>query len=203
MLCLLNGCGLSLCKGPTHFWADRPDAGEGADAAELGIGCPPAYWGIGITTEAARAVVAFGSESLNLPVITSATSRTILLRDGCFASSASWKTGRVMRPCLAAGGEVPSLRMELGRTSRRGRYGKAADAAFPIGKFQREQHWEAQHSRCLLMQPFSQNLFPIHFPRTACRTWRNGTVASSSNGWFRDAAPNARFANNGSFCTSG
>ncbi|MEG8054909.1 GNAT family N-acetyltransferase [Sphingomonas aerolata] len=36
---------------------------EGADAAELGYWLSPAHWGSGITTEAARAVVAFGSRT--------------------------------------------------------------------------------------------------------------------------------------------
>ena len=36
---------------------------EGVAAAELGYWLSPAHWGNGITTEAARAVVAFGFES--------------------------------------------------------------------------------------------------------------------------------------------
>ncbi len=86
---------------------------EGADAAELGYWISPTHWGSGIATEAARAVVAFGFESLGLPVLTSGyfednpPSGRVLRKLGFV------ETGRVMRPCLAAGGEVPSIRMEL------------------------------------------------------------------------------------------
>lgn len=86
---------------------------EGVDAAELGYWLSPAHWGNGITTEAARAIVAFGFESLGLPVLTSGyfednpASGSVLRKLG-FA-----ETGRVTRPCLAAGGELPLITMEL------------------------------------------------------------------------------------------
>lgn len=86
---------------------------EGADTAELGYWLSPSHWGRGIATEAARAVVAFGFESLNLPVLTSGyfednpASGRVLRKHGFV------EIGRAMRPCLAAGGEVPSIRMEL------------------------------------------------------------------------------------------
>ncbi len=92
---------------------------EGADAAELGYWLSPTHWGSGIATEAARAVVAFGFESLGLPVLTSGyfdnnpPSGRVLNKLGFV------ETGRVMRPCLAASGEVPSIRMELAHPTRR------------------------------------------------------------------------------------
>jgi len=91
---------------------------EGADAAELGYWLSPAHWGSGITTEAARAVVAFGFERLGLPVITSgyfvdnSPSGRVLRKLGFV------ETGHVMRPCLATGSEVPSIRMELAYPTR-------------------------------------------------------------------------------------
>jgi RimJ/RimL family protein N-acetyltransferase len=91
---------------------------EGADAAELGYWLSPAHWGSGITTEAARAVVAFGFERLGLPVITSGyfvdnpSSGRVLRKLGFV------ETGHVMRPCLATGTEVPSIRMELACPTR-------------------------------------------------------------------------------------
>ncbi len=66
-------------------------------------------------TQAAKAVVAFGFETLGLPVITSGyfednhASGRVLRKLGLV------ETDRVMRPCLAVGGEVPSVRMELSR----------------------------------------------------------------------------------------
>lgn len=91
---------------------------EGVDAAELGYWLSPAHWGNGITTEAARAVVAFGFEKLGLPVLTSGyfednpPSGRVLRKLGFV------ETGRIMRPCLAAGGEVSSITMELVRPTR-------------------------------------------------------------------------------------
>jgi RimJ/RimL family protein N-acetyltransferase len=90
---------------------------EETDSAELGYWLSPTHWGRGITTEAARAVIAFGFEELSLPAITS----------GYFAdNSASGRvldklgfveTGRGMRPCLALGGEVAAVRMILPRSA--------------------------------------------------------------------------------------
>ncbi len=91
---------------------------ENTDAAELGYWLSPAHWGGGITTDAARAVVVFGFERLGLPVITSGyfednpPSGRVLRKLGFV------ETGHVMRPCLAAGGEVPSIRMELVHPAR-------------------------------------------------------------------------------------
>lgn len=90
---------------------------EGADTAELGYWLTPALWGQGVTTEAARAVVSYGFENLGLSVLTSGyfddnpASGQVLCKLGFV------EAGRAMRPCLAAGGDVPAVRMELPRSA--------------------------------------------------------------------------------------
>lgn len=90
---------------------------EGMDTAELGYWLSPGHWGRGITTEAARAVVSFGFNTLGLPCVTSGyfednpPSGRVLEKLGFIES------GRAMRPCLAVGGDVPSVRMQLPRSS--------------------------------------------------------------------------------------
>ena len=89
--------------------------GEDADTAELGYWLSPSHWGRGITTEAAGPVVSFGFETLGLPCLTSgyfmdnAASGRVLEKLGFV------ETGRLSRPCLAVGGEKPSMTMELRR----------------------------------------------------------------------------------------
>jgi RimJ/RimL family protein N-acetyltransferase len=88
---------------------------EGADMADLGYWLSPAHWGQGFTTEAARAVVSFGFERVGFSFLTSGyfadnpASGQVLRKLG-FA-----EVGRTMRPCLAAGSEVPAITMELPR----------------------------------------------------------------------------------------
>lgn len=73
----------------------------------------PGPLGRGIATEAARAVVDFGLEHLGLAGLTSGyfednpASGRVLTKLGFI------ETGRVIRRCLAIGGEVPSVRMVL------------------------------------------------------------------------------------------
>lgn len=86
---------------------------ESADAAELGYWLSPAHWGSGITTEAARAVVAFGFERLGLPVITSGYFEDNPASGRVLRKLGFVETGHVMRLCLAAGSKAPSIRMEL------------------------------------------------------------------------------------------
>ena len=86
---------------------------EGADTAELGYWLSPAHWGQGIATEAARAVVSFGFESLGLPLLTSGYFEDNPASGQVLKKLAFVETGRVMRPCLAVGSHVPSIRMEL------------------------------------------------------------------------------------------
>lgn len=95
---------------------------EGGQSAELGYWLAPSHWGCGIVTEAARAVVAYGFNTLALPVITSGyfkenpASGRVLVKIGFV------ETGSGMRPCLSIGNDVPSLEMRLIdpiRTSRK------------------------------------------------------------------------------------
>jgi len=88
---------------------------EGADTAELGYWLSPAHWGRGITTEAARAVLSFGFEVLGLPVVTSGYFEDNPASGQVLRKLGFVEVGRTLRPCLAAGGEVPSVRMELPR----------------------------------------------------------------------------------------
>lgn len=69
--------------------------------------------GSSITTEAARVVVAFGFENLGLPVLTSGYFEDNPASGGVLRKLGFVETGRVMRPCLAVGGEVPSVTMKL------------------------------------------------------------------------------------------
>ncbi|WP_298091122.1 GNAT family N-acetyltransferase [uncultured Sphingomonas sp.] len=86
-----------------------------AETAELGYWLSPAHWGRGITTEAARTVILFGFKNVGYPYLTSGyfednpASGQVLRKLGFI------ENGQVMRPCLAAGGEVPSVRMKLPR----------------------------------------------------------------------------------------
>jgi len=86
-----------------------------ADTAELGYWLSPAHWGQGITTEAARAVVSFGFEHLGFPLLTSGYFEDNPASGQVLRKLAFVQTGRVMRPCLAVGRDVPSIRVELSR----------------------------------------------------------------------------------------
>ncbi|WP_256926673.1 GNAT family N-acetyltransferase [Sphingomonas sp. TZW2008] len=90
--------------------------GEGmadGESAELGYWLARASWGEGIVTEAARAVVAYGFDTLRLPYI----------RSGYFADNPASgavlrklgfvETGRGTRPCLMLGRDVASVEMRL------------------------------------------------------------------------------------------
>jgi RimJ/RimL family protein N-acetyltransferase len=88
---------------------------EGSDTAELGYWLSPVHWGQGIATEAGRAVISFGFETLGLPVITSGYFEDNRASGQVLRKLGFVDTGRTLRPCLAAGGEVPSVSMELRR----------------------------------------------------------------------------------------
>lgn len=104
---------------------------QGTDAAELGYWLAPTHWGTGITTEAAKAVVAFGFEHLGLPVITSGYFEDNHASGRVLRKLGFMETGHVMRPSLAAGGEVPSIRMVLANPTRDLRRDKDGNASFP------------------------------------------------------------------------
>jgi RimJ/RimL family protein N-acetyltransferase len=89
---------------------------KSTDTAELGYWLSPRLWSQGITTEAARAVVSFGFETLGLPCLTSGYFENNRASGRVLEKLGFFETGRVMRPCLAAGGEVRSVRMQLPRS---------------------------------------------------------------------------------------
>lgn len=89
--------------------------GARADTAELGYWLAPDHWGAGIMTEAARAVAAFGFDTLGLSTLLSGyfaenpASGRVLEKLGFI------EAGRATRPCLAQGRVVPSVEMRLDR----------------------------------------------------------------------------------------
>ena len=89
---------------------------ENADTAELGYWLSPAYWGQGITTEAARAIVSYGFGGLGLSVLTSGYFEDNPASGQVLRKLGFVEAGRAMRPCLAAGGDVPAVRMKLPRS---------------------------------------------------------------------------------------
>jgi RimJ/RimL family protein N-acetyltransferase len=91
---------------------------DDADTVELGYWLSPAHWGSGITTEAARAVVSFGFESLGLPVIMSGYFEDNPASGRVLQKLGFVEVSQTMRPCLAVGGEVKSIRMELLHSSK-------------------------------------------------------------------------------------
>ena len=84
-----------------------------ADTAELGYWIDPAHWGMGIATEASREVLAYGFDTLGFPRIVSGYFESNPASGKVLRKLGFLETGQVMRPCLAAGGEVPSVSMEL------------------------------------------------------------------------------------------
>lgn len=84
-----------------------------AETAELGYWLSPAHWGRGITTEAARTVILFGFENVGYPSLTSGYFEDNPASGQVLRKLGFVENGRAMRPCLAAGGEVPSVRMKL------------------------------------------------------------------------------------------
>lgn len=86
-----------------------------AETAELGYWLSPAQWGKGIVTEATRAVVIFGFKDLGLRYLTSGYFEDNPASGRVLSKLGFVETGRVMRSCLAAGREVPSVRMQLPR----------------------------------------------------------------------------------------
>lgn len=90
-----------------------------AQTAELGYWLSPAHWGRGIATEAAREVVLFGFEDAGFPFLTSGYFEDNPASGQVLRKLGFVENGRAMRPCLAASGEVPSVRMKLPRPADR------------------------------------------------------------------------------------
>lgn len=83
--------------------------------AELGYWLSPSVWGRGIATEAGRAVVAFAFDTLGLVGLTSGHAVDNPASGRVLAKLGFGETHRAMQYSLAAGGEVPSVRMRLDR----------------------------------------------------------------------------------------
>ena len=85
----------------------------GENAAELGYYVARKAWGRGIATEAGRAVVRYGFDTLKLPRLTSGyfvdnpASGRVLSKLGFV------ETGRSTRLCVAIGSILPSIEMQL------------------------------------------------------------------------------------------
>lgn len=90
-----------------------PDESEGT--AELGYWLSTAQWGRGIATEAGKAALSYGFEILGLPYITSGFFEENPASGRVLEKLGFVETGRAMRPCLAAGSEVPSVEVRLPR----------------------------------------------------------------------------------------
>ncbi|KTT68437.1 GNAT family N-acetyltransferase [Sphingomonas sanguinis] len=90
---------------------------KGDDSAELGYWLSPSHWGRGIATEAGSAVIAFGFERLGLSLVTSGYFEDNPASGRVLHKLGFVETGRVLRPCLAAGMQVPSIRMERSRAT--------------------------------------------------------------------------------------
>jgi RimJ/RimL family protein N-acetyltransferase len=93
--------------------------GDARDTAELGYWLSPQQWSKGIITEAASAVLAFGFGKLQLRAVTSGHFEENLASGKVLQKLGFEVTGRSMSPCLAAGGEVPAIRMLLERPAWR------------------------------------------------------------------------------------
>jgi len=92
----------------------------GSGAAELGYWLGRRFWGQGIATEAASAVVEYGLHSLGLAALTSGyfadnpASGRVLVKLGFV------EIGRAERPCRAEGKPLPSVEVILDKLKRCG-----------------------------------------------------------------------------------
>lgn len=86
-----------------------------AHTAELGYWLAREQWGRGIATQAARRVVTYGWDALGLRAITSGCFLDNLASARVLHKLGFVETARLLRPCLAAGREVPAIAMRLAR----------------------------------------------------------------------------------------
>jgi len=84
-----------------------------ADSAELGYWLSKSYWGQGVITEAATAVVIFGFYTLRLPLITSGYFEDNSVSGRVLKKLGFVEVGQAMRPCLAADKDMPSIELHL------------------------------------------------------------------------------------------
>ncbi|WP_454278074.1 GNAT family N-acetyltransferase [Sphingomonas sp. Marseille-Q8236] len=89
--------------------------GRQGDRAELGYWLDPDHWGKGIMSEAGRAVLSYGFDMLNLPLITSGYFQDNPASGRVLAKLGFVETAHAMRACLAMGRDVPSVEVERRR----------------------------------------------------------------------------------------
>ncbi len=89
--------------------------GQRSDQAELGYWLSAEHWGLGIATEAGRAVLSYGFDHLKLATVTSAYFEDNPASGRVLAKLGFMETTRALRPCLAIGRDVPSVEMHLPR----------------------------------------------------------------------------------------
>ena len=88
---------------------------ETNDQFRLGYWLATSYWGLGYTTEAARAVLEFGFGWLGLAGIGAQYYEENQASGRVLAKLGFVETGRGMHPCLARNAEVPGVDLELTR----------------------------------------------------------------------------------------
>ena len=88
---------------------------DNGDAAELGYWLAPDAWGNGFATEAATAVLRFAFDTLGLSRLTSGHAENNPASGRVLAKLGFRETERRMQPCLAAGTEIPAVRIILDR----------------------------------------------------------------------------------------
>ena len=92
---------------------------EDLDKAELGYYLAPAQWGLGLATEASRAILDCGFDAAGFALVTAGhftenpASGRVLHKLGFV------ETARAERPCLATGLTMMSVEMHLGAAHRR------------------------------------------------------------------------------------
>lgn len=91
---------------------------EDTYTAELGYWLSRSHWGQGIMSEAARTVVSYGFDRLNLPYITSGYFEENPASGRVLEKLGFVEIGRAMRSCLAVGRDVPSVEMRLHEPQR-------------------------------------------------------------------------------------
>lgn len=85
------------------------------ETAELGYWLARASWGEGIVTEAARAIVAHGFDTLGLPYILSGYFADNPASGAVLRKLGFVETGQATRPCLMLGRDVASVEMRVAR----------------------------------------------------------------------------------------
>jgi [ribosomal protein S5]-alanine N-acetyltransferase len=83
------------------------------ETAELGYYIARRSWGIGIATEAAKAVVDYGFDTLRLRRLTSGYFLDNPASGRVLSKLGFVEIGRATRPCLATGSILPSVEMRL------------------------------------------------------------------------------------------